>query len=87
MAIELELGTVARDEKIHAERCGKSPTLKSIEEFRLRALRELLNQCTKEQQAFFKRMYPYDSLEEMPLAKLEYGIEQCEATIKKNNQP
>lgn len=77
---------MARDEKIHSERCEESPTLKSIEEFRIKALRELLNQCTKEQQALFKRGYPYNSLEEMPLAKLERGIEQCEATIEKNNQ-
>ncbi len=77
---------MARDEKIHSQRCDQSPTLASVEEFRVAALRDLLGQCTVEQQAFFRRGYPYDSLEEMPLAKIERGIEHCEATIKMNAQ-
>ncbi len=43
---------------------------------------ELLSQCTKKQQAFFKRMYK--DVNTMNVEKIPRAIEQCEATILKN---
>lgn len=48
-------------------------------------LKDLLNQCTEKQQAFFLRMYP-DGVDGMPKEKIPRAIEQVEATIKKNEK-
>lgn len=49
------------------------------------SLRELLNKCTEKQQAFFARLYPM-GINNMSERRLRRGIEQCEATIKKNEE-
>ena len=45
-------------------------------------LHGLLDQCTKEQQAFFDRMY--GSRDTIPDEKIDWAIQQCERTIAKN---
>ena len=46
-------------------------------------LKELLSQCTPEQQAFFIRMYPV-GVDEISPEKIPWAISQCERTIKEN---
>ena len=60
-----------------------SKALKEIEAFRRATLSELYHKCTEKQQAVFCRMY--GSLEAVPDVKVDWAIQQCEATIKKNN--
>ena len=49
-------------------------------DFRKQLLAEKLAQCTEEQQAFFKRLYPNGVSEE----KLEWATQQCINTLKNN---
>ena len=49
------------------------------------ALNKLLDQCTEKQQAFFARIYPM-GINGMSASQVRRGIEQCEATIKKNTE-
>jgi hypothetical protein len=58
-------------------------TLKQIELFERKCLKDLLHQCTEKQQAFFLRLYP-EGPDLMAREKISRAIEQCEATIKKN---
>lgn len=69
-----------------------SPTLQKVKEFKQSQLIELLNQCTPEQQLFFKRMYSHKDLEkpieqvvkELPDEKYDWAVCQCETTVNKN---
>jgi len=56
---------------------------KKVEQFERSLLRNLLLQCTQEQQDFFLKLYP-NGVVNMPRGKLKRAAEQCEATIKKN---
>lgn len=57
-------------------------------------LKELIVQCTDSQQLFFNRMYSHKNLEknvlevidDMPEERISHAINQCEATLKKNNE-
>ena len=60
----------------------ESEALKDIESYRRKTLRDLYNQCTKEQQEFFCKMY--GSLEGVKDDRVDWAIQQCETTIKKN---
>jgi len=51
-----------------------------VEEFKRELLREALEQCTEEQQAFFHRIFPAG----VPESKLVGAIDLCERTIRKN---
>ena len=62
----------------------ESPTVNEITVFALGKLRVLLNQCTKDQQFFFNRMY--GSIEAVPEGKINRVIRQCERTIKMNRK-
>lgn len=48
-------------------------------------IRDLLEQCTEKQQAFFKRLYPM-GIEELPEDKMKRAYEQCEDTLIKNHK-
>ena len=61
-----------------------SQALKEIEAFRRATLSELYHQCTEQQQALFCRMY--GSLAGVPDSKVNWAIQQCEATVKKNEE-
>lgn len=69
-----------------------SEALQSIKDFRLNTLKELLAQTTEKQQHFFKRMYSHknldahieDVVDKIPNGKIDWAIQQCEATIVKN---
>jgi hypothetical protein len=61
-----------------------SKALKEIQEFRHQKLRDLLNQCTDKQKKFFNRMY--GSVDTIPDEKIDWAIQQCENTIKKNSK-
>jgi len=56
---------------------------KKVEQFERCILKDLLLQCTMEQQHFFLKLYP-EGVEKMPREKIKRAVEQCEATIKKN---
>ena len=60
----------------------KSKTLEEIKKFTREQLKNLLSQCTEEQQTFFYKMYPL--IDEIPLEKISWAIKQCENTIAKN---
>ncbi len=55
-------------------------------------LKDLLSQCTEDQQMLFKRMYSHDNLErnindavdQMPDDKINWAISQCERTVYNN---
>ncbi len=55
-------------------------------------LKDLLSQCTEDQQMLFKRMYSHDNLErdindavdQMPDDKVNWAISQCERTVYNN---
>jgi hypothetical protein len=55
-------------------------------------LKDLLSQCTEDQQTLFKRMYSHDDLErdindavdQMPDDKINWAISQCERTVYDN---
>lgn len=55
-------------------------------------LKDLLSQCTEDQQMLFKRMYSHDDLErdindavdQMPDDKINWAISQCERTVYNN---
>lgn len=69
-----------------------SPTLQKVKEFKQSLLIELLNQCTPEQQLFFKRMYSHKDLEkpieqvakDLPDDKYDWAVCQCERSVGKN---
>jgi hypothetical protein len=56
---------------------------KQVEQFERDLLKNLLLQCTQEQQSFFLKLYP-DGVANMPRKQIKRASEQCEATIKKN---
>ena len=60
----------------------KSEALERIRWFRRQTLAGLYNLCTVEQQDVFNRMY--GSLSKISEAKIDWAIQQCENTIKKN---
>jgi len=55
-------------------------------------LKELLSQCTDQQQLMFKRMYCHKNLDlpineavdQMDESKIDWAITQCEKTVAKN---
>jgi hypothetical protein len=55
-------------------------------------LKDLLSQCTEDQQMLFKRMYSHDDLErdindavdQMANDKINWAISQCERTVYDN---
>lgn len=57
-------------------------------------IKELLSQCTEEQQMFFKRMYGPKNLnssinevvDNMDDSKIDWAISQCERTVEKNTR-
>lgn len=53
-----------------------------IQEFARNKLKELLGQCTEEQQAFFQKMYPKGP----SAGQIEHAIDQCYRTILKNRE-
>ena len=53
-----------------------------IEAFKRGLLKESLEQCTEEQQAFFHRIFPTG----VPDKKLVGAIDLCERTIRKNKK-
>ena len=59
-----------------------SETLKKIADFRHNQLRELLEQCTEPQQTLFNRMY--GSIDSISEDRIDWAIQQCEGTLKKN---
>ena len=69
-----------------------SETLLKLELQRRDALYDLISQCTKGQQLIFKRMYSHNHVDktlrkivdDMPIYKVDWAIQQCESTIKKN---
>ena len=62
----------------------ESEALERVDQFPRQILKELYDQCTEEQQGFFRRMYV--SLEEIPDEKVRWAIQQCERTIEKNKK-
>jgi hypothetical protein len=61
---------------------NNSQSLEKIENYKKKILKELLNQCTEEQKAFFNRMYV--SVEKISENKIPQAIRQCERTIEMN---
>jgi len=61
-----------------------SETLKKIAEFKHEELRRLLKQCTPGQIDLFNRMY--GSVDDIAPEKMDWAIQQCERTIKKNEE-
>ncbi len=55
--------------------------IKSIE-FKRNLVKELLSQCTEEQQGFFNRMYK--SIDDIPEEKMRWAYLQCQRTIENN---
>jgi hypothetical protein len=55
-------------------------------------LKDLLSQCSEDQQLIFKRMYSHNNLElpindvvdRMDTEKMDWAITQCERTLKKH---
>ena len=60
----------------------KSEALEKIHKFRRQILTGLYNQCTLGQQSLFNHMY--GSLTTIPETKIDWAIQQCENTIKRN---
>lgn len=61
---------------------GMSEALDKIKSYRKQTLVDLYNQCTVGQQGLFNRMY--GSTDKIPDEKVDWAIQQCEKTIKKN---
>lgn len=63
-----------------------------LEEFAKRTLKESLSRCTDGQVLMFKRMYSHNDLDkeitavvdDMPADRLDWAMEQVQATIRKN---
>ena len=60
-------------------------TLENLDDQYVETLKSLLSQCTEKQQKFFTRMYPM-GIDEMENHQVRRAIEQCEATIRKNEK-
>lgn len=58
-----------------------SETLDRLKQDRRDALRGLLDQCTKKQQALFNKMY--GSIDVIPDARIDWAIKQCEKSNKR----
>ena len=61
-----------------------SQALDRIEAHKRKVLKDLYDQCTKEQRNFFDRMYV--SLEIIKETQLNWAIQQCERTIDGNKE-
>ena len=61
-----------------------SETLDRLKKEKKDALKGLLDQCTEKQVSFFNQMY--GSFETIPEEKIDWAIQQCERTIKGNEQ-
>jgi hypothetical protein len=65
---------------------------KTLDEAARRALKDMLAQCSEDQQLLFKRMYSEGDLEKpiddvvdmMPFDKLDWAMEQVGRTVEKN---
>ena len=72
----------------------RSPTLKIIDTFIRQQLKDLLARLSDGNIALFKRMYSPNDMElhidsvvdKMPADKLDWAIEQCENTLRKNDK-
>ena len=62
-----------------------SETLNKINKYKYKLLKELLSQCTEEQQKFFKRMYP-EGIKKMKEMTFKRAIQQVERTIENNKK-
>ena len=60
-----------------------SEGLNKIKTCEREVLQNLLDQCTPKQQIFFKRMYP-EGIDKMNSQSIHRAIQQCEATIVRN---
>jgi len=60
-----------------------SETLKKIDKYKRKLLKELLSQCSKEQQKFFDRLYP-EGIKKMKEMTFKRAIQQVERTIENN---
>jgi len=61
----------------HECECGAEVT-----EFKRNLVRDLLNQCTKDQQVFFNRIYK--SIEDIREDQMDRAYDQCKRTLEKN---
>lgn len=61
-----------------------SETLDRLKNEKKQALKDLLNKCTEPQVNLFNRMY--GSIETIPEEKIDWAIQQCESTVKKNKE-
>lgn len=59
-------------------------TLEKIDNYKKQCLKELLDQCTEDQQKLFFRMY--ESIDKIPDEQFNWAVKQCERTIKKNKE-
>ncbi len=57
-----------------------------VENVGRKAVRELLEQCTEAQQAFFKRLHSGKSIDEIPESKLRNAYDLCKRTLEKNTK-
>lgn len=72
----------------------RSPTLKIIDTFIRQQLKDLLARLSDDNITLFKRMYAHNDMElhidsvvdKMPADKLDWAIEQCENTLRKNDK-
>ena len=62
-----------------------SESLKNIKNYKTGVLKDLINSCTEKQKNLFKRMYP-EGIDNLSDEKFGCAIQQCERTIKKNNE-
>jgi len=59
-----------------------SEAMKKVREFERNLMREMLDKCTEEQRAFFKRMYPKGPNQN----QIEHAFVQIENTMRKNDE-
>lgn len=64
----------------------ESEALQRIDDFRRQTLQELLDRCEPEQRDLFRRMYGTTNAQEMHPSKIDWAIQQCENTLRKNRQ-
>ena len=62
-----------------------SPTLQKIENFKRGMLRDLLSQCTEEQQGVFSKVFP-KGIDAMNDDQIKTAIRLCERTLEGNKK-
>jgi len=63
-----------------------SEALEKINEYKRQVLLDLICKCTQEQRSLFWRGYKVEDIEDFPLDKIERAIQQCELTVKINEE-